>query len=96
VTCQIGPEGNIITDQTTILKNCLNQLAHLSGRNLGPKPKFSDFPTLSPISDEQARQMQRQMSNNKAVTFDGFSDVWFKQTRRLQLITDWWKPQEIK
>lgn len=36
------------------------------------------------------------MSKNKAVTFDGFIDVWFKQTKSLQLITDWWKPEVIK
>lgn len=30
------------------------------------------------------------MSRNKAVTFDGFSDNWFKTTKRNDLLSDWW------
>ena len=30
------------------------------------------------------------MSHNKAVTYDGFSDRWFKDTKSLHLIGNWW------
>ena len=37
--------------------------------------------------------MQKGMSKNKAVTFDGFSDIWFKQTKDTELLRDWWNPE---
>lgn len=30
------------------------------------------------------------MSSNKAVTFDGFSDIWFKNTKKWENISDMW------
>jgi hypothetical protein len=36
------------------------------------------------------------MSKNKAVTFDGFSDNWFKETKSVELLRNWWNPQTIK
>jgi hypothetical protein len=30
------------------------------------------------------------MSSNKGITSDGFSDCWFKDTERRDLLMDWW------
>ena len=30
------------------------------------------------------------MSSGKGITSDGFSDYWFKDTERLDLLIDWW------
>jgi hypothetical protein len=34
--------------------------------------------------------MKNRMSFNKAITFDGFTDCWFKKTKRTELLNDWW------
>jgi hypothetical protein len=36
------------------------------------------------------------MSKDKAVTFDGFSDNWFRETKSTELLRNWWNPQTIK
>ncbi len=30
------------------------------------------------------------MSSNKGITSDGFSDNWFRETKRQDLLTNWW------
>ena len=39
--------------------------------------------------------MQKIISYNKAITFDGFVDNWFKECKNYKLLNDWWKPECI-
>ena len=36
------------------------------------------------------------MSFDKAVTFDGFIDKWFRNTKKISYLTDWWCPQTLE
>ena len=34
--------------------------------------------------------LKAKISSNKAISFDGFSDKWFKETQRWDLLANWW------
>jgi hypothetical protein len=68
----------IITSATDILENCVLEIEKLSGKS--ESPPISSFPNLSPVTEEEVSEMQDWMSMNKGVTFDGFSDNWFRNS----------------
>jgi hypothetical protein len=45
---------------------------------------------------KEVKELQNLCSRGKAVTFDAFSDTWLKTTRRLDLISNWWRPSAIE
>ena len=71
VSCQLDEENDemIVTPATHIL---------VSGKS--ESPPISSFPNLPPVTEEELSEMQDWMSMNKGVTFDGFSDNWFKSS----------------
>ena len=36
------------------------------------------------------------MSKKKAVTYDGFSDKWIRETKNPKLLMNWWNNDSIK
>ena len=36
------------------------------------------------------------MSKKKAVTYDGFSDKWIRETKNPKLLINWWNNDSIK
>ena len=76
--------------------NCLHNLEKISGILNEEDTLNYTFPTLDRISISHALSMQKDLSKNKAATFDGFSDIWFKQTQNVHLLQDWWNHQTIK
>ena len=41
------------------------------------------------MTEEEVSEMQTWMSMNKGVTFDGFSDNWFRNSNQ-KILTNWW------
>jgi len=72
----------------------VNFLINLSGE-LPPSTKVIAFPRLDPLNEDEVRNLQKEMSINKAVTEDGFSDKWFKSTKASALLKDWWNNETL-
>jgi hypothetical protein len=53
------------------------------------------FPTLAPLSRLQVTELQVYCSQRKGLTFDGFSDVWVKNTQCFDLLADLWNQSSI-
>ena len=75
----------IITSATDILENCVLEIEKLSGKS--EYPPISSFPNLPPVTEEVS-EMQAWMSKNKGVTFDGFSNNWFKNSNQ-KILKNW-------
>jgi hypothetical protein len=60
--------------------------------NLNP----AQFSTLPPLAHQETQILQKLFSAGKAITFDAFSDVWFKSTPRTDLICNLWNPAGIE
>ena len=41
---------------------------------------------LKSLSFEETLALQNRMSKKKAITFDGFDDKWFSETKRLDIL----------
>ncbi len=78
----------IYVDQNHMILNYLKHLQDISG--VGPEIQVhdTDFPTLVPLSCLQVTELQAYCSQRKGLIFDGFSDVWVKNTRRFELLSD--------
>ena len=75
----------IVTSATDILENCVLEIEKLSGKS--ESSPISSFPNLSSVTEEVS-EMQDWMSMNKGVTFDGFSDNWFRNSTK-KLLKNW-------
>lgn len=82
----------IVTSATDILANCILELEKLSGKS--ESPPNSSFPSLPPVTEDEVSEMQAWMSKNKGVTFDGFSDNWFRKSNQ-KFLTNWWNNETI-
>ncbi len=78
-----------------MILNCLKHLQDIS--RIGPEKQVrdTDFPTLAPLSRLQVTELQAYCSQRKGLTFDGFLDVWVKNTRRFDLLADLWNQESI-
>ena len=68
----------IVTSAIDILENCVLEVEKLS-RKL-EYSLISSFPNLPPVTEEEVSEIQTWMYMNKGVTFDEFSDNWFRNS----------------
>ncbi len=78
-----------------MILSCLKHLQDISG--IGPETQVPDihFPTLAALSRLQVTELQAYCSQREGLTFDGFSDVWVKNTRRFDLLVNLWNQTSI-
>ena len=81
-----------VTSAIDILENCVLEIEKLSEKS--ESPPISSFPNLPAVTEEEVAEMQTWMSMNKGVTFDGFSDNWFRNSNQ-KILTNWWNNQTI-
>jgi hypothetical protein len=79
----------------SVIENCLKVLGEISGE-LDPVPLSEmDFPDLPTLSKEEIKKIQYSLNTNRALTFDGFSDHWLRNTKKRKLIGDLWNRRTI-
>jgi len=59
-------------------------------------PKLQEFPSLPQLTHEEVSSLQVSFSSNKAVGEDGTSDIWIKNTKFIDLISNWWNPKSLE
>ena len=95
MNCYLSDDDQLHVGQDHVILNCLLHLQDISG--IGPETQVRDihFPTLAPLSRLQVTELQAYCSQKKGLTFDGFSDVWLKNTWRFDLLADLWNQTSI-
>ena len=87
-------DSQFITNQTDILKSCLNVLSEIQKRcQYNP---IVPATSLESLSQTEVELLQSRMSKNKGLTGDGFSDNWFAKTIHINIINDLWKHDTFK
>ena len=88
----------MIVQDDLIQQSCLDELSKHS-TSFSPLElevlNQSEFPTLPPLNHFQVKKLQKLTSQNKGITFDGFSDTWFKQNKNTSLLKNWWNQSLI-
>ena len=81
--------------QEAVNTSCLNQLYELQHRVEDTEEQKAEraFPSLPPLSVEEVREIQNHLSYNKAITEDGFSDIYLRLPKFWKLFSDLWNPQ---
>ena len=80
----------------SVIENCLKVLGEISGE-LEPVPLSEmDFPDLPSLFKKDIKErIQHSLKTNRALTFDGFSDHWLRNTKRRKMIGDLWNRRTI-
>ncbi len=91
----LSDDDQLCVGQDHVILNCLKHLQDISG--IGPETQVrdTDFPTLAPLSRLQVTELQAYCSQRKGLTFDGFSDIWVKNTWHFELLSDLWNQTSI-
>ena len=74
------PSGELVDNQTEVAKILIDGLKEL--QSTSTEPQYSEplsFPELPPVTDVECRSIIENISTNKALAFDGVSDVMFNQ-----------------
>lgn len=80
MNCYLDQETDqIIADTPSVQRKCLETLGKLSKAVSYKKPEI-DCPELPPLSQEQIQQMQKETKIDKALAWDGISDIWIRNT----------------
>ena len=86
-----GSDG-IEVDPDRVMKNCLDQVGRYSQRApLNCLP----FPSLPPISTEEVAELQKRLSYDKAISYDGLSDRAIKNIKNHAFLQDIWNQRNI-
>jgi hypothetical protein len=54
------------------------------------------YPDLPPLCKKEVRYIQKTMSSEKGLAFDGLSDTWFRDTKNWKLLSNWWDSKTMK
>ncbi|CAD8215511.1 unnamed protein product [Paramecium octaurelia] len=75
------------------IRNCLTQLSIISN---GQKFRPLKLPSLPPLNTLDITELQRRMSRNKAISFDGVSDNFIRNCKNVHIFCDIWKQSTIE
>lgn len=93
MNCYMNDEDHIVCDTNLVLKNCLDILAtyqkKISDQENLDIIKKSLFPNLPSITHEELLIIQRSISLDKAITFDGLCHDLFKLDKSEMLLDSW-------
>jgi hypothetical protein len=95
MNCFLSEDDQPHVGQDHVILNCLRHLQDISG--IGPETQVRGihFPTLVPHFRLQVIKLQAYCTQRKDLTFDGFSVVWVKNTRRFDLLAELWNQPSI-
>ena len=97
MNCFLNAHDLLIASSDAVLNNCLQQLSKYQSRVTDYRLiQESRFPNLSPPPVEEIVPFQLGFSRNKAISFDGFIDEWFRTTTRYDLLRGWWNDKILE
>ncbi|KAM3142715.1 hypothetical protein pb186bvf_005099 [Paramecium bursaria] len=80
--------GEILFNSETEI--CLDKLSGISGWRLNQQQVL---PNLPPLNIEDIKKIQLLMSQNKAICYDGISDLWLRKNKNYDLLLNLWNNQ---
>jgi hypothetical protein len=88
MNCIKSTDNQLISGHHQILNSCLNELDKIQTR-VEYKPILPKADLL-PLGYEDLLNLQDKISSGKGITFECFSDTWFRETKRIDLIGNLW------
>jgi hypothetical protein len=87
-------DNQLIVGHDEVLKSCLNELDKIQTR-AEYKPILLEV-DLPPLRYEDVLTLQEKISSGKGITFEYFSDTWFRETKRIDLIENLWNRSTLE
>lgn len=97
MNCFLDEElDRLVVGQQNIMENCLRQLGKIGGIRDYMPPSITQAPGLPPLGPSEIARIQNSMTENKALSWDGFSDNFLRRTNQWHLLSDLWTPHVMQ
>ena len=94
MNCVKSATNQLIVGHNEILKSCLHELDKIQKRvRYQPIHPKIDLP---PITYNEVLSLQQKISSGMGIIFEYFSDTWFRETKRIDLINNLWNKATLK